>query len=210
MNYILANDLNLEKLGFINNKKIWQVPNFKRASGWSKKILQGIVNVLNTYDEKKLITHFKLTPKKAKVIIDTKEDILNKMYHNNILSAEFTNNSVFFQELISHIINETRLKIDPQSSSDIFKIMRVPDTIHGGTGFLSTHIKNIKELDDFDAFKTPVVLRSNINKKVKLLKPTPKFRIVDNYYGPYNPGEVIDLPEEVSIFLVLKGVANFD
>ncbi|MDD4049932.1 MAG: DNA primase small subunit domain-containing protein [Candidatus ainarchaeum sp.] len=209
MNYILANDLELEKLGFIKQKKLWKIPPVKEAAGWSKKIIMGIIDVFS-YDEKKLINLFGLSPKKAKLLKDTKEDILNKMYHNNILVADFSSSDKFFEDVINHVINKTRLKIDPQSSSDIFKIMRVPDTIHGGTGFLSTYIKTKEDLINFDPFKDPVVLGNMDLKKIKLLKPTPKFRIIDQYYGPYNKDEVLKLPEKVSMFLVLKGVANFE
>jgi DNA primase small subunit len=209
MNYILANDLELEKLGFKKVKKIWLTPPFKEAAGWSKKIFQGIVDVLG-YDEKKLINIFSLSPKKARTLIETKEDILNKMYHNNILVADFSSSDKFFEEVINHVINNTRLKIDPQSSSDILKIMRVPDTIHGGTGFLSTYIKTKEDLKKFDPFKDPVVLGSMDLKKIKLIKPTPKFRLIDHFYGPYDKDAVLSLPENIGIFLVLKGVANFE
>lgn len=210
MNYILANDLNLEKLGFIKEKRYWKVPSINQAYGWSRKILTGIEDILKKYTEKQLINDFSISSRKAKVIIDTKEDILNKLYHNNILSISFNGSEKFIEDLISFTINKNRLKIDPQSSSDIFKIMRVPETIHGGSGFLSTYIKTVEDLKNFDPFKTPVVLFSENFKKIKLLKPTPKFRLVDNFYGPFNPGEVLSLPEHVSIYLVLKGVANFD
>jgi DNA primase small subunit len=210
MNYILANDLNLERLGFFKEKTVIKTPPIKKAYGWAKKILIGVEDVIKNYSEKQLISEFKISPKKAKIIVDTKEDILNKLYHNNILSINFNSSEKFFQELIDKIINKNRLKIDPQSSSDIYKIMRVPDTIHAGTGFLSTYIKNIDDLENFDAFKTPVVLKSENFKKIKLIKPTPKFRLLDQFYGPYTPGDEKNLPEHVSIFLVLKGVANFE
>ncbi len=210
MNYILANDLELSKLGFIKEKKVWKIPSIKESSGWAKKILTGLVNIITFYDENKLSSIFNLSSKKAKLIINTKEDILNKMYHNNILSVDFTSSDKFFEDAINHVISQTRLKIDPQSSSDIFKIMRVPDTIHGGTGFLSTYIKNKDDLKSFDPFKTPVVLRGDSFKKIKLIKPIPRFRLLDDFYGPFNKNEVLNLPETVTIFLVLKGVANFE
>lgn len=210
MNYILANDLNLERLGIFKEKTVLKVPSLNKTYGWAKKILTGVQDVIKNHTEKQLIDEFKISPKKAKIIINTREDILNKLYHNNILSINFNNSEKFFQDLITKIIEKNRLKIDPQSSSDIYKIMRVPDTIHAGSGFLSTYIKNIEDLKNFDAFKTPVVLKSESLKKIKLKKPTPKFRLLDDFYGPYIPGDVKTLPEHVSIFLVLKGVANFE
>lgn len=210
MNYILANDLDLKKLGFIKDNKVWKVPPFKEALGWSKKILQGVVDCLKTYDANYLSKTLNISLKKAKDILFLKEDILNKLYHNNILFANISSSDKFFEDLINHVINKNRLKIDPQSSSDIYKIMRVPDTIHGGSGFLSTYIKTKEDLKKFDPFKTPVVLKSNNFKKIKILKPTPKFRILDETYGPFYKDNVLDLKEEVSIFLVLKGVAIFE
>ena len=209
MNYILGNDLNLNKLGFKNERKKWSCPSPSIAKGWSKKIMNYLINIISNSSEKELIDRLGISSKKAQLILVNKENILNKMHHN-ILWNEFTASDKFWKNLINKAIEDIRLLIDPSSSSDIYKIMRTPDTIHGGTGFLSTSIKSIEDLKEFDAFSDPVVLKSEVIKKVKILKPTPKFRLIKEYFGPYNIDEIVDLPEHVAIFLILKGVSKFE
>jgi len=204
--YISADDLKLEELGFKYQNKQWFCPSSKQAYGWSKKILDYIKEVIGNYSEEQLQKTYNLTKKKAKVIFENKEVILNNLEHN-FLWSNFISASNFWNDFLDKAINDLRFKIDVQSSVDLYKIMRVPDTIHGGTGFLSTYIKTIDELKEYDSFKDPIVLGNKDYKKIKILKQTPKFRIKDDIYGPYVGDEEIELPEEVCVFLILKGVA---
>ncbi|MDD3178606.1 MAG: hypothetical protein PHR26_03755, partial [Candidatus ainarchaeum sp.] len=146
---------------------------------------------------------------KANIIFKNKEVILKKLYHNNILWNDFTDANIFWKDVINFCVMCIRLKIDPQSSSDIYKIMRVPDTIHGGSGFLSSYIKSVDDLKNFDAFSDPIILGDSF-KKIKLNHITPKFRLKDQFYGPFEKNQIIEVKEYVAIFLILKGVANFE
>ena len=210
MHYILGNDIDLVKLGFILDKRQWSIPSPENAKGWGKKIINYMLDILENYDSKQLKEKLNISSQKAKLIHENKEVILNKMYHNNILWSNFQGQDKFWSNFIFQAIEEIKLKIDPSVAQDIYKIVRVPDTIHGGTGFLATTIKNIDELKKFDAFTDPVIFKSDIKKKIKLLKPTPKFRLIDKIYGPYNIGDVLDLEEHVCIYLILKGVGTFE
>lgn len=210
MNYILGINLNLEQLGFVNLKKVYHIPDPKTAMGWSKKILDFIINTIENSSSQELSKLLDITYRKAKTLKENKEVIIKKMYHNNIFSNDFKLSDKFWLNFINKAIDSKSLKIDPQSSSDIYKIMRVPDTIHGGTGFLSTTIKDIDALKKFDAFSDPVIFDSENKIKIKIIKPTPKFRIFKEYYGPYTFNDIVEVKEGIAIFLVLKGVADFE
>jgi len=210
MHYILGNDIDLNKLGFVLDKKQWIIPSPDTAKGWGKKIITYITDILRNSNEKQLKDVLNISSQKAKLIFENKEVILNKMYHNNILWSDFQGQDKFWSNFIFKAIDEIKLKIDPSVAQDIYKIVRVPDTIHGGTGFLASTIKNIDDLKKFDPFTDPVVFRSDIKKKLKLLKPTPKFRLINKIYGPYNQVEIQELEEHVCIFLILKGVGTFE
>jgi DNA primase small subunit len=210
MNYILGINLNLEQLGFVNLKKVYHIPDPKTAMGWSKKILDFIINTIENSSSQELSKLLDITYRKAKTLKENKEVIIKKMYHYNIFSNDFKLSDKFWLNFINKAIDSKSLKIDPQSSSDIYKIMRVPDTIHGGTGFLSTTIKDIDALKKFDAFSDPVIFDSENKIKIKIIKPTPKFRIFKEYYGPYTFNDIVEVKEGIAIFLVLKGVADFE
>jgi DNA primase small subunit len=204
MSYLLGNDINLEKLGFYLDKKQWYCPPFS-SKGWAKKILNYIRSMLSIDDPYILANRYNITLQKAKMLIKNKEVILKQM-DNNILYSNFTNSDVFWENILKHAIDNIKFKIDPSSSGDIYKIMRVPDTIHGGTGFLAKTINGVDELRRFNPFSDPVVFYSNNLKKIKIIKPVPKFELCGVGYGPFEVNQELELPEHICIFLMLKGV----
>jgi len=210
MHYILGNDINLEKLGFILDKKQWSIPSPDKAKGWGKKILNYLITTIKDSDEKELKTKLNITSPKAKLIYENKEIILNKMYHNSILWSDFISQDKFWSNFLNQAIENIKLKIDPSVAQDIYKIVRVPDTIHGGTGFLAKSIIGRDELKKFDPFNDPIVFKSNVKKLIKIIKPIPKFKLVNKSYGPYEIGEVRELEEHVCIYFILKGVGTFE
>ncbi len=210
MHYILGNDINLEKLGFTIDKKQWSIPSPDKAKGWGKKILNYLITIIRDSNEKELKSKLNITSQKAKLIYENKEVILNKMYHNSILWSDFTSQDKFWSNFLYQAIENIKLKIDPSVAQDIYKIVRVPDTIHGGTGFLAKSIKDEEELKGFDPFKDPIVFKSDIKKTIKILKPIPKFKLLNKTYGPYEIGEIKELEEHICIYFILKGVGTFE
>ncbi len=207
MNYIQGKDRNLEKLGFEYKRKQWYCPNPDVKNGWSGKIMLFIKNYIKSMNEEQLKKDFTYSKIKATKILDQREVILNKMY-NNILWHTFSSDSKqdakFWEDLLTLAISRLGFRIDP-TSSDIYKIMRMPDTIHGGTGLLSNKIKDRESLKNFDPFIDSVIFRPDKSRVGEVIRPIPKFRLLEQEFGPYNIREKIDFPESVSVYLLLKG-----
>jgi DNA primase small subunit len=204
VDYIKGNNLNLEKLGYKLEKKQWFCPKPNNLKGWSKKIMNYILFTINL-DKKELINTFNIGSKKAQTIIDNKEVILNSLY-NNFLWSNFNGANSFWTQVLKKSIINNSFDIDSSSSVDIYKIMRTPNTIHGGSGFLSNLIKNTDSLKDFNVFYDPIILDTKNTRKLRIIQQTPKFKFLNNYYGPYKDGEVIEVSIAQAIFLILKGV----
>lgn len=209
MNYIQGKDIDLSKLGFEYKGRQWHCPSPDEKSGWAGKLIAFLRDYIQKMDEKTLKKDFSFSKVKISKILENKEVILNKMY-NNILWHNFTSEPVkdakFWEDLLAIAISRLGFRIDPASSSDIYKIMRMPDTIHGGSGLLSSKIENREELKKFDPFLDPVIFRPDKERNWEVARPVPKFRLLEKEYGPYNLGEKIELPECVSVYLLLKGV----
>jgi DNA primase small subunit len=203
VDYIKGTNLDLKKLGYYKDKKHWFCPKPDNLKGWSKKIMISIINTVNL-DKKELISKFKIGSKKAQTIIDNKEVILNSLY-NKFLWSNFNGAFNFWTDVLNKAIKENSFDIDASSSVDVYKIMRAPDTIHGGSGFLSNLIKDVDLLKSFDAFYDPIVLDTKNIKKVRIVQKTPEFKFLDNYYGPYEVGEIIEVNIAQAVFLILKG-----
>lgn len=210
MNYIQGKNLDLKQLGFEFKDKQWSCPSPK-SFGLSGKLLSFLKDYITKTTIEQMISDLNITKQKATKIYDNKEVILNKM-DNNILWHSFSKDSKsdakFWEDLLNLAISKICFRIDPMSSSDIYKIMRMPDTIHGGTGFLSSTIKTKEELVNFNPLSDAVIFREDRTKRIEITRPINKFKLIEKEFGPYTIGEKIDLPEAVSVYLLLKGVAK--
>lgn len=209
INYLLGKNINLEQLGFEFKNKQWRSPS-ANSLGFSSKILSFIKDYIQKTTIEQLVFDLNITKPKATKVFKNKEVILNKM-DNNILWHNFSKDAKtdakFWEDLLNLAISKISFRIDP-TSSDIYKIMRMPDTIHGGTGFLSSTLKSKDDLKNFDAFYDPIIFNKNQLREIEIIKPIYKFKLINQEFGPYIIGEKIELPEAVSVFLLLKGVAK--
>ncbi|MEM3383355.1 MAG: DNA primase small subunit PriS [Nitrososphaerales archaeon] len=107
-----------------------------------------------------------------------------------------------FEELIKKIVNDLGVKIDVMVTTDIHRIFRLPNTLHGNTGMLK---KKCDDLTSFDPLIDAVVLS---DEPVKLfVYRAPKFNLKGDFFGPYHSEEVT-LPLMVAVYLLGKGLAK--
>jgi len=210
MNYIQGKNIDLKQLGFEFKDKQWYCPSPK-SLGLSNKFILFLKGYIIKTSKEQMISDLNITKAKATKIYDNKEVILNKM-DNNILwhsfSSDSKNDAKFWTDLLNLAISKISFRIDPTSSGDIYKIMRMPETIHGGTGLLSSIIKTKDEFKKFEPLIDSVIFREDKYKRIEIIRPINKFKLLDKEFGPYTIGEKIDLPESVGVYLLLKGVAK--
>jgi DNA primase small subunit len=94
------------------------------------------------------------------------------------------------------------IKIDVAVTTDIHRIFRMPDTLHGGTGLVK---KKIVDINSFSPLVDSAVL-SDEPTKVHVFY-SPKFELKEQQFGPYNNQKVI-LPEMAAVFLVAMNLAE--
>ena len=93
--------------------------------------------------------------------------------------------------------------IDTQTSADIYRLIRLPDTIHGTTGLIAKKIRNLKS---FDPYRDAVVLPSKeITVRVRI---APEFEMKGKRFGPFK-NEEVQLPLYVAHYLIGRGVAEW-
>ncbi|MGQ9781672.1 MAG: DNA primase small subunit domain-containing protein [Nitrososphaeria archaeon] len=103
---------------------------------------------------------------------------------------------------LESIRQDLSIKIDVAVTTDIHRIFRMPDTLHGGTGFVK---KKIMEIDSFLPLVHAVVLSDEPTKIYVYY--VPKFELKGQQFGPYKKQEVT-VPEAVAVFLVAMNVAQ--
>ena len=109
--------------------------------------------------------------------------------------------SVLWKNILDYVVSKEMSPIDRQTSIDLHKIVRVPNTLHGETGLIAKSIP-LDDLKDFDPFKDTIVFGSE-SIKVKISK-TPKFILKGEHFGPFE-NQVEELPLFVAIYLIGKG-----
>ncbi|RLG53049.1 MAG: hypothetical protein DRN99_07150 [Thermoproteota archaeon] len=96
-------------------------------------------------------------------------------------------------------------KIDIVVTEDIHRLIRVVNSLHGGTGFRVVPLLEA-EVASFDPFSQAVV---PFNEAVRIVVqyPVPRFQLLKKSYGPYHSGEEVELPTHAAVYLILRGMA---
>ncbi|MBI2184765.1 MAG: hypothetical protein HYU39_07395 [Thaumarchaeota archaeon] len=107
-----------------------------------------------------------------------------------------------FRKLLEQASRAAGVAIDPNVTTDIHRIFRMPGTLHGESGLEKMKVEN---LERFDPFVDPVLLK---DEEVKVsVKFAPPFTLRGVKYGPYSKQEVV-LPEAAAVYLMGKGLAQ--
>ncbi|MHA1714304.1 MAG: DNA primase small subunit domain-containing protein [Promethearchaeota archaeon] len=143
-----------------------------------------------------------LDAKIRNLLIENGHDILTRLENGS-------DNWVFkgigaknWEKIINHIINQAKSNIDVAVTIDIHRLIRMPGSLHGKTGFEVRELTR-RGLDYFDPFSDPVVFKDNI-EKIKILGNVPRFRIEQDMYGPYEKDDVVKMSIGAAVFLLCK------
>ncbi|MDP6671241.1 MAG: DNA primase small subunit domain-containing protein [archaeon] len=208
LDYLTAKDMDFSKLGFAESGKsgkMFLCPFEAETSGWGKRLLSSLIKLLEEGDVEKIAAFGAITNKKAKDLIENKKLVLKTIREKGILfSIAGRKNTQFWESVLSHLVNESALDVDRQTSADINKIIRVPETLHGGTGLLAKNV-SIDALKEFKPLRDSVVF-SDSRVKVFINK-SPKFYLKGNEFGPFE-NEEVELPLYAAIYLVARRSAD--
>ncbi|MEK6972890.1 MAG: DNA primase small subunit domain-containing protein [archaeon] len=205
LDYLTLHEINLELLGFFLEKKTFVCPK-DPTFGQIKRIKNSLRILLKTADIGELATYGLVQKSKLKSVLKNKDLVLEGLSSGTLFSidAGAESNKKFWHNILNHIVSSIALDIDRQTSSDIYKLVRVPNTLHGGTGLIAK-VLPIDSLDKFDALKDTVAF-SDGRTNVYITK-VPRFYLYGNYFGPYEDTQV-ELPDYAAIYLIAKGKAR--
>jgi len=147
----------------------------------------------------------------ASKAVKYKQDILRGIEKHIAVSLAHDDEKsrIAWDKIIGTFLNKLRetsqLLIDANTSVDIFKIVRVPNTIHGGACLISKELK-LSDLDSFYPFRDAYPFNKNGDIKIYIEK-MPRLKLNGKEYGPYYK-EPVELPENIAIYLLAKGAAD--
>jgi len=200
VDYITGLGLDIAYFG-LTDGKVLHGPNI-RESGWKGRIAKGVYDfILNAKEE-----DFKQVglQANAELLVRNKNKLLKSLEGVGTWSTVKGVAFGTWKRLVDHCINTISAKIDTVVTTDIHRLIRLTDTLHGKTGLKKVEFA-LSELSTFDPFKNAIAFKGGAAKV--FVSHIPKFRLGDEVFGPYRSQEV-ELPTAAALLLVCKGRAK--
>jgi DNA primase small subunit len=108
-----------------------------------------------------------------------------------------------WQDLITASIERYTPQIDKPITIDTHRLIRLPGSLHGGTGLLVKKL-SYKELQEFDPYTHTTVFTG---ERTVYVYDSPEFRIGNQTFGPFK-NQAVELPMNAAIFLLSRRAAS--
>lgn len=171
--------------------------------GWSKRLTEGLRNFLSDAKKDDLV---KLGFRKDAVnaIIQRRDAFSRDLHGSEILPNIRGVGFKTLEKLVRHVLTLQSIKIDTVVTTDVHRLIRMPETLNSKTGFKKTEVQT-SAIDDFDPFRDAIAFRKGA-VEVRVLD-APRFRIGGEAFGPYRDKKV-ELPTAAALLLVCRGRAE--
>ncbi|HVP92710.1 MAG TPA: DNA primase small subunit domain-containing protein [Acidobacteriota bacterium] len=185
------------KAGIINRPSI-------HALGWRGRVAKGIQSFfLNTTVDD--FRNLGLNKSTIDILAKNKDGILKSWDTEGSWDTVRGVGLASWRRIVEFSKELQRAKVDTVVTTDIHRLIRMSETLHGKTGLRKTEFSKSR-IEDFDPFKEAVALQGGI-AKIRVSN-APKFRLGDETFGPYE-NQVVELPTAVAVFLICKDRAVF-
>jgi len=109
-----------------------------------------------------------------------------------------------WKKIVQKAVENQSVKIDTVVTTDIHRLIRLTNTLHGKTGLKKTQV-SASNIERFDPLKEAIAFKEG---RISLLvSEAPELRLGDEKYGPYKNVEV-ELPTAAALFLLCKDAAR--
>lgn len=171
--------------------------------GWRGRISEGIRNFISNAGQRDY-KNIGLKRGVIEALMRNKGKILSGHDGSAILDAVKGIGPKTWKRIIEHCIKLQSAKVDVIVTTDIHRLIRLANTLHGKTGLKKVELP-ISGIEDFDPFKDAVAFRKGT---VTVQTSTvPEFRLINETFGPYR-NQRVELPTAVALLLVCKGRAE--
>ncbi len=165
--------------------------------GWRGRIVRGLLGLIGSSSEE--LTNMKLDRKTISFIKDNRE-ILSSIVTNDAGKSTTRVGLSLWNKLYHAAIAQKAANVDTVVTTDIHRLIRIPETLNGKTGFRSVEVERI---ENFDPFVDAIAFKGT---ECVYVTRAPRFRVGDETFGPYAK-EKVTLPTAAAVLLVCKGRA---
>ena len=197
VDYIMGTGLEAEYLGFsVRNRGARST---LAEGGWRGRIGRATYDYLSTASEDE-IKDLKLGRSSTSKIVNNRDQILDTLVSKHPSNVLPYIDPKSLNILLSRAVKLQASEIDTVVTTDIHRLIRLPNTLHAKTGWQTQTIQ-YGHLSNYDPLREAPILRGD---PVKLeFRHAPKIKILDTWYGPYEEEEAT-LPLEAALFFLCK------
>jgi len=171
--------------------------------GWPKRLVDGLQSFLSKAKEEDFRKiGFKRDAVNA--IMERRDALLRNLYDSGMWRTVRGVGFKTWEKLVEHVVTLQSVKIDTVVTTDVHRLIRMPETLNSKTGFKKAEVP-FSAIDDFDPFRDAVAFKKG--EVEVLVSDAPKFRIGDETFGPYRDRKV-ELPTAAALLLVCRGRAE--
>lgn len=171
--------------------------------GWRGRIAKGTYEFLLTATQEPL-ENAGLKKKIALQIIMQRDKMLESWKDKGPWKTLRGAGTDTWEKILRQGIQRQSVKIDTVVTTDVHRLIRLANTLHGETGLKKVEFA-AKEIERFDPLKSAVAFtQGTIPVDVS---EAPQFRLEDKVYGPFRK-QTVELPTAAAMLLLCKGVAK--
>ena len=171
--------------------------------GWSGRIARGVYDFLLSATQEQL-ENVGLKKRNAAQVLKERDRLLESWKTKGpwkMLSGVGPDN---WKKILQQGISKQSVKIDTVVTTDVHRLIRLSNTLHGETGLKKVEFA-AGEIERFDPLKSAIAFTDG-TVRVEVAE-APQFRLGETAYGPFN-NERAELPTAAAMFLLCKGVAK--
>jgi DNA primase small subunit len=171
--------------------------------GWSGRITRGVHDFILNAKEEDLVS-MGLKRNVVETVLKNRETVLRNWNDSGILSAVKGVGPETWRKIVEFCAQNQSAKIDTVVTTDIHRLIRLADALHGKTGLRKVGFP-ISNIEDFDPFKSAVAFKKGTVSV--FVSDAPEFRLGDENFGPYKK-QKIELPTAAAVLLICRNRAE--
>jgi DNA primase small subunit len=170
--------------------------------GWHGKVAAAFLKAASSKED---LTSLGIDKATASWIFRNITKVREQISQGNWDFVRIPNRKSVFENLLSRQIINQGNRIDKGVTNDPSHLMRLPNSIHGGTGLIAKKVPSLAALEIFDPMKGAIAFKHGEMK----VRANSKYRLAINgmEFGPYR-NEEVELPAYAATYLYLKGLAD--
>lgn len=192
----------LEEISLGGRSRILVGPSLDE-SGWRGRIARGTYEFLLTASPEDL-DRIGLKKHVIKTLLDQRESILESWKEKGPWGKLKNIGVESWKKIALHGAQRQAAKIDTVVTTDIHRLIRLDNSLHGKTGLKKVEVP-IRGIEDFDPFKSGIAFKEGL--VTVFVSDSPKFRLGDRAYDSFKEQRV-ELPTAAALLLLCKGAAT--